>query len=43
LGEIGGDEALTLLNNRTKTEVNLQVLLEIQGAVNTLSKKAFDS
>ncbi|MEE8356311.1 MAG: tRNA epoxyqueuosine(34) reductase QueG [Anaerolineales bacterium] len=43
LGEIGGEEALTLLNNRAKTEVDLQVLLEIQGAVKTLSKRAIDS
>ncbi len=43
LGEIGGKETLLLLNNRAKTEVNLQVQLEIQGAVKKLSKIAIDS
>jgi epoxyqueuosine reductase len=36
LGEIGGEGAITLLNNRAKTEVDSQVLLEIQGAVKTV-------
>ena len=43
LGEIGGKETLLLLNNRGKTEVNLQVQLEIQGAVKKLSRIAIDS
>lgn len=43
LGEIGGKETLLLLSNRAKTEVNLQVQLEIQGAVKKLSRIAIDS
>ena len=36
LGGIGEEEALTLLNNRAKAEVNPEVLLEIQGAIKTV-------
>ena len=43
LGETGGEETLVLLDNRATTEVNPEVLREIQGALGKLSKTAIDS
>ncbi len=43
LGEIGGECARRLLENRGKNEPDPQVLLEIQGALEKLSKLTIDS